>query len=710
MNPKAENYQPIGRRYHQRTFLLSHSTSFMRILVWRLAHPKGMWYNSTAFCRKDWHSFDKGRHGAERRILRRSVRDSLGHASRLDRTRTDVAFCPLAVSVQANPQKGMKERTEMHTSGNMNVKHMRTYVCALAAIAASLAWAMPTKQEIKRVQPLVNELMSEHVKDYRSGRKSAKEVGDAAAGLVDKAEGEAAKFVLIRGAVYYYSVAKEFDKAADVLETIRTHISDIPPSDVNDLASMALSNAGRGGAQRLRDIQRVASEQVAAAKDIADCKAKLKKNGRDDAVLRELAAAYVRYGNWPRALKVFAVLGVKAAIYERDPEDAKGFDELKAADYWWDFKAKDPAPYKAHAADLYRKAIKKGLAEGLKEVLVKKRLAEAEALASPKAETAPEHKAAPSAAASAMKDDKNRLYCVIDLSAGPDARKYPVSYLSAEPSGGWTDEYKTNKLVLRRIEPGSFIMGWDQTNEAHRVTLTKPFYIGVFEVTQKQYELVTGEKPSKHPGEMRPLDTVTWEKLRGPAAKHDWPKVKTVASDTFIGRIRTKTRIAGFDLPTQAQWEYACRAGTTTDRYDGSDFVKNHGWSQRFMNRDKPLGRCIVNQSLQCLDEPDWAWKYRHHVDGRGGFKSATTVVGMYPPNPWGLYDMYGNVRETCLSRKYNSWGKNSTGAVEGDNRRAVCGTSWSELIGSSFSCGFVSPNYILTPGITGFRLALWLD
>ena len=553
----------------------------------------------------------------------------------------------------------------MHTSGNMNVKHMRTYVCALAAIAASLAWAMPTKQEIKRVQPLVNELMSEHVKDYRSGRKSAKEVGDAAAGLVDKAEGEAAKFVLIRGAVYYYSVAKEFDKAADVLETIRTHISDIPPSDVNDLASMALANAGRGGAQRLRDIQRVASEQVAAAKDIADCKAKLKKNGRDDAVLRELAAAYVRYGNWPRALKVFAVLGVKAAIYERDPEDAKDFDELKAADYWWNFKAKDPAPYKAHAADLYRKAIKKGLAEGLKEVLVKKRLAEAEALA-------------PSAATFAAKYDATRLYCVIDLSAGPNAQKYPVSYLAAEPKGGWTNEYKTSKLVLRRIEPGTFIMGENQNIESHRVTLTQPFYIGVFEVTAHQYKLVTGENPSAfNKGPTSPVSAIKYDMVRGASAGSQWPESAAVDKDSFFGRLRAKTGIETFDLPTEAQWEYACRAGTTS----------------RF-------GNCTDKSASASIAAQRWRVKY--------------VAVGSYAPNKWGLYDMHGNVCEWCLDWMGPlPYGTNPKGVSAKSGSKHVCRggsyyssfaetASWSRWDGEPIP-GHLKPS----PGRFGFRVAI---
>ena len=78
--------------------------------------------------------------------------------------------------------------------------------------------------------------------------------------------------------------------------------------------------------------------------------------------------------------------------------------------------------------------------------------------------------------------EKLVLYMVVDLSGGPNAASYPVSYLSGAPEGGWADEYKTTKLVLRLIEPGSFKMGG-----AYDVTLTKPYYMGVFEVTQKQY-------------------------------------------------------------------------------------------------------------------------------------------------------------------------------------------------------------------------------
>ena len=87
-------------------------------------------------------------------------------------------------------------------------------------------------------------------------------------------------------------------------------------------------------------------------------------------------------------------------------------------------------------------------------------------------------------------------YCVIDLSGGSNATSYPITYMAEPPSGGFNvDEYKTTKLVLRRIEAGTFIMGYNQTDKSHRVTLTKQFFCGIFEVTQKQYMLVSGTNP-----------------------------------------------------------------------------------------------------------------------------------------------------------------------------------------------------------------------
>ena len=116
------------------------------------------------------------------------------------------------------------------------------------------------------------------------------------------------------------------------------------------------------------------------------------------------------------------------------------------------------------------------------------------------------------------------LFYVIDLSGGPDAVNYPVTTLSAAPAGGvWPDEYKTTKLVLRKIEPGTFMMGGLKST-----TISQPFYIGVFEVTQKQYSLVMGgnpsdDNPSDDKGDMRPVAYVSYNDIRGSSAGAGWP-------------------------------------------------------------------------------------------------------------------------------------------------------------------------------------------
>ena len=203
---------------------------------------------------------------------------------------------------------------------------------------------------------------------------------------------------------------------------------------------------------------------------------------------------------------------------------------------------------------------------------------------------------------------------VVDLSAanGEDAM-YPVSYLDAMPEGGWTDEYKTTKLVLRRIEAGTFTMGndTDSANPPHQVTLTKPYYIGVFEVTQKQYELVTGSNPAENKGDKLPIVQVSWNTIRGNSSTYNWPSTTTVDANSFMGRFQTRTGRA-FDLPTDAQWEYACRAGTTTTYSYGDTVDGNYMW----------YGENSSN---------------------------TTHEVGTKLPNGWGLYDMHGNVWDWCL-------------------------------------------------------------
>ena len=278
------------------------------------------------------------------------------------------------------------------------------------------------------------------------------------------------------------------------------------------------------------------------------------------------------------------------------------------------------------------------------------------------------------------------LYCVIDLSGGANATNYPISYLPAEPAGGWPDEYKTTKLVLRRVEAGSFIMGDDQTDESHRVTLTKPFYMGVFEVTQRQWELVMGTKPSYFSNAScyatRPVEYVSYNMIRGSSDGTRWPASSAVDATSFLGRLRAKTGLDGFGLPTEAQWEYACRAGRTSTYNNGSDAEDDL----------KTLGRYKDNggsgSSSSC------------------GTANGTAAVGSYVPNAWGLYDMHGNVWEWCLDwYGYGlSYGVDPSGSSSGSSR-VQRGGSWSHY---TYHCTSAYRNYY-SPSNTnddrGFRL-----
>ena len=239
-------------------------------------------------------------------------------------------------------------------------------------------------------------------------------------------------------------------------------------------------------------------------------------------------------------------------------------------------------------------------------------------------------------------------YLVINLSGGMGAANYPVTYYAsnAVPGGANSDAYKTTNLLMRLIPKGSFTMGSpaDELGRnveemKHTVTLTMDFYIGVFEVTQRQWELVMGNKPSYFNNATyyasRPVEQVSYFEIReNPANSYDpavdWPANSVVNAASFMGKLRAKTGLATFDLPTESQWEYACRAGTTTALNSG----KNLNSTTTDANMAE-VGRYLRNGGSG----------YTQDGDTSGG----TAKVGTYRANAWGLYDMHGNAWEWCL-------------------------------------------------------------
>ncbi len=162
------------------------------------------------------------------------------------------------------------------------------------------------------------------------------------------------------------------------------------------------------------------------------------------------------------------------------------------------------------------------------------------------------------------------------------------------------------ELIL--IPAGEFLMGspeseWGRDSSEgpqHSVKITKPFYLGRYEVTQQEWEAVMGSNPSRWKGPRRPVESVSWQDCR-----------------EFIEKLNeTSGESLEFRFPFEAEWEYACRAGTTT------------AWS---------FG-----------DNP---YDLEHHAWFVGNSEGQTHAVGKKKPNPWGLYDVHGNVSEWCADR-----------------------------------------------------------
>lgn len=238
--------------------------------------------------------------------------------------------------------------------------------------------------------------------------------------------------------------------------------------------------------------------------------------------------------------------------------------------------------------------------------------------------------------------DSTPLYCVIDISGGPTAAKWPVHYTTAAPvfSVGNADPCKTTELWLKRVKAGTNTrMGNSNTKSTrgsyytHTCVLTNDYYLGIFPVTQSQFALMDeqsgrdlSEFTNMQYAATRPVDGVMFKTIREVT---DWStagydKTDAVADGCIIAYLRQRTGLKTIDLPTEWQWEFACRAGTTDNRYTGATYRS---------------GSPSPDESSEIYaDKGLWPEEY------------GTSYVDRYNPNPWGFYGMIGNVWEWCAN------------------------------------------------------------
>lgn len=225
---------------------------------------------------------------------------------------------------------------------------------------------------------------------------------------------------------------------------------------------------------------------------------------------------------------------------------------------------------------------------------------------------------------------------------------------------------ETVPLVMVRIPPGEYLRGspGDEPGRdpdegpVHTVIISDEFYLGKYEVTQAQWEALMDDNPSTRIGPNLPVNRVSWEDAQ-----------------EFLQRLNGVHNDGRYRLPTEAEWEHACRAGTSTVTWFGND------------------------RDIETLKR--YAW-FRENSD------MEIQPVGQKPPNPWGLYDLYGNVWEWCQDwfGPYNPSAKmNPTGPSDGEEK-VIRGASWRarpEYIRSA-DRGKVRPDIRYHTG--GFRVA----
>ena len=521
-------------------------------------------------------------------------------------------------------------------------------IAVTAAVVSFAAGAMPSRMDLKKVSPTVNELMAGDMKAVKAGELKQVDAASHAVEYAREATDEASKFLFYKGAFGLYVKGRAYGDALRVLDLLRQEVKDVPDKVLLEIIGGKLKDVPRENGGALISLYDELDRKLRYQGDCTRLEGVLKGNPKDAESRRLLAVRRAQLGDWAEALKNFAQLeGAEAKAAKAE----QAGDLKAAADGWWDLAANaeedEQALIRRHAADLYRQAVAQGKVQGIQKSLAQKRADEypAEGTAIPAVA-----KAEPQAPKKTEEKPEER----------PNREAKAIARPPAHNGKGITLKLKKGeRLEFVQCPAGSFTAGlcWPQIGNddprarRYKVTISRPFYMTRTPVTLGQY-FVGGQGaplPKDDLGKFgfRSLVDGTAavrfsEKFLSPDDVEDWCRELT---KRYKGELPKGYVVR---LPTEAEFEYAARAGS--DDVDDL-FVKPYP-----SEAEKDALRVSKAKNIEILR------KNGQEIDARGICKSApwlgnVLMGGGFPapvaqcrPNAWGIYDVWGYLTDVLLA------------------------------------------------------------
>ena len=495
---------------------------------------------------------------------------------------------------------------------------VRVFALGLGLVSGLAAVAMPTKAQFQKVMPLVREVSADDNAAVKAGRLSPAKAGDnALARAKDTSLDEASRYLFCEAAFAHYVKAAEYDKAAGVIEQLKKCVADVPDSAIVELIERRLRKVPRKHAGQLYEMLREARLRESLKGKLAAYRKALAANPKDDIHRLRVAAATLLLDGWKEGLKAFAACEGQIAKAAQSERDGKPMTALQIADFWWTYKLLDTAfndssdileeKFKAHAAEWYRLALSRNELDGVRKQVVEKRIADY-----------PDAKAPiPTAALRKI---------VADLGEGV-------------------------KMEFLECPAGTFTMGVpgdkDKTSPwyAHKVTITRTFYMSKYPVTTRQYlrlEENDGMRKKDALISNQPAFVSYWD-MRNYAQKLS---AKIAIPQGLVLR-----------LPTEAEYEYALRANVydPKDPYHPDNDMDEKCFAQR-LYLGPAIAQLLKSKGVGAKSEKAdskypcfWYWKSDVATAGMYYGEPGKSFFIMGPvgerlPNAWGLCDFVGSV------------------------------------------------------------------